>query len=291
MHQLRLAVGRCPRRRQPRFDQRHEGRQKGVADSAGKGEIGLPIAGVQIVIEDPANPARPVAVRDEEVFIGPCLEFPVIIRGMGIAGRAQRLVEMRGVLGVFQTGVQIGSAAEPPGVGGPEHPCVQMHRRAMRVDHMGDKADPACPEARIAVHPRHPARRHRLLRPGGQRAVDFRDVDPDLFKHLAAAHHAHHAAACPAFARPAFAVAAVATGRRHLEPARHSLPMPILQRLEGGDDPVAQAAKPLCCLSLFPDEILCHGIPLLCLRAMPKRTDSNPSPPFSPQNPGPARPW
>jgi hypothetical protein len=57
MDQLRLAVGLGPGLGAAAFDQRQEGGQEGRADGLGEGEIGLPVAGVQVVVEDAADAA------------------------------------------------------------------------------------------------------------------------------------------------------------------------------------------------------------------------------------------
>ena len=65
----------------------------------------------------------------------------------------------------------------------------------MRVHHMRDQGYPRRPKARVAVHPRHAARRHRLLRPLAQSAVHLGYIDANLFKNGPAAHHRHQATA------------------------------------------------------------------------------------------------
>ena len=77
---------------------------------------------------------------------------------MRVTCRLQRGVEMCGILGIFDAGVQIGPTTEPPRVRRPEHPGVHMHRRGMRILHMGDKADARSPETRILGHAGHTAR-------------------------------------------------------------------------------------------------------------------------------------
>ena len=93
--ELRFAVGIRPCCRQPAFRHGPEGGQEGRANGFGKGEIGLPIAGVQIIIKDAADTARPAAMGDEEVFVSPSLEAVVIGRIMGIAGAFSQRNETR----------------------------------------------------------------------------------------------------------------------------------------------------------------------------------------------------
>jgi NAD(P)-dependent dehydrogenase (short-subunit alcohol dehydrogenase family) len=95
------------------LDQRHEGRQEGAADVLGEGEIGLPVAGVEIVIEDAADAAR-APVRDVEILVRPGLEARVVGGAVGSQMGLQHGVEMRGVLVVLDAGVEVGAAAEPP---------------------------------------------------------------------------------------------------------------------------------------------------------------------------------
>ena len=58
----------------------HNGRITAVkltADILGKGKVRIPI-GIKIIIENPANPARFVAVRQPEIFIAPFFEAVVV---------------------------------------------------------------------------------------------------------------------------------------------------------------------------------------------------------------------
>src|SRR5579875_2857627 len=48
--------------------------EKRLADIAGEGEIPLPVPAVEVIEKNAADPARLVAVPDEEVFIAPRLE-------------------------------------------------------------------------------------------------------------------------------------------------------------------------------------------------------------------------
>ena len=107
------------------------------------------------------------------------------------------IMKMRCVFCVFDTWIKVGPATEPPSVRRPEHTCVHVHSRGMRVLHMCNKADARRPEPWIIFHPRDTfARGHRILRTFAQGAVDSRDVDPNLFEHTATAHDTHQPAAC-----------------------------------------------------------------------------------------------
>ena len=194
MDQLRVALRVSPVHSPPRLDDRQIGRQEGPADILGQGKIGLPVAAVAVIHEDPADAARAPAMGNEEILVCPGLQLG--IKRLAMRGQVARLhgVEMLGILGIFDAGVQVGPAAEPPGMRGPEHPRIHVDGGTVRVLHMRHQADPRGPEARIAFHPRHAARGHRLLRRRAQVAIDGGDIDADLLEHPAPAHHAHHAA-------------------------------------------------------------------------------------------------
>lgn len=58
MDQLRLAVRFGRGGPDPAFRHRTERRQEGAPDRLGESEIGFPVAGVQVVVEDAANAPR-----------------------------------------------------------------------------------------------------------------------------------------------------------------------------------------------------------------------------------------
>src|SRR5438094_383836 len=67
---------------------------KGAADFLGEGEIGVPIAAVEIVVEDAADAAHLLAVLQVEILVAPRLEF--LVRrdaGVGVAGGTHGGVE------------------------------------------------------------------------------------------------------------------------------------------------------------------------------------------------------
>ncbi len=248
MHQLRFAVGLGPGQVAALFDQRQKGGQEGATDILRKGKVGLPVAGVQIVKENPPHPARPAPVRHEKVFVRPGLEFRIVGGVMPVARGLQHRVEMGGILGVFEAGVKVGATAEPRRPRGPEHPGVKVNRRRVRVLHMRHQADPAGPEARIIGQPRHPPPRHRALRFFAKGAMHLADVDPDLLEHAACAHHAH---------QPAAAIGA--GGRRHLEPPRRAGPaVAVFQPFERGHDLIAQGSEPGRSTGFAGIEIITH---------------------------------
>jgi hypothetical protein len=71
--------------------------EKRQAHVAGEGEVGLPVAAVQIVEEDTADAARLAPVLDEEVLVAPGLEARMVVRVVAVAGGLERGVEVGGV--------------------------------------------------------------------------------------------------------------------------------------------------------------------------------------------------
>ena len=243
MHQLHVLVGFRPRLGAAPFHQRQIGRQEGPADILNQGEILRPIARVVIVQKDATHAARTAAMRDKEILIRPCLEARVMRFSVRVQMGFLQIVEMGRILGIFDAGVQVGPATEPPCAGGPEHAGVHMDRRAMGILHMRHKTDAGRPETWIILHPRHAARGHSLLRARAQRAIDSRDIDAHLLEHATAAHHAHQSAT---------RVRSVFGGPfrlRHLEPTCRqagggAFGLRILQLLECGHDVIPQLAEP-----------------------------------------------
>ena len=252
--QLRLLVVIRPVLRMPLVDQRDECGQEGRADVTGQCKVRVPVASVPVIIKNPPYPARTLAVRDEEIFVGPGLELRIELLPVRVAGALHLCVEMRGILIVFDAGVQIGTATEPPGVRGPEHARVHVNRWRMGVLHMGDQADTGGPEPWIVLHARYAlAGRHRSLRAVSERAEDGRDVDADLLEHAAAAHDAHFAA--PGV-RPVFRRAA---GFPDVECAGWGRGLvSFLQGVERRNDLVPQGSEPRGRLVLFVMKLVCH---------------------------------
>src|SRR5688572_4371807 len=90
-------------------------RQERLADCAGEAEILVPVAGVEIVVEDAAEAARLLAVRQVEILVAPLL-VARIVAGVGVVARAlERGVEIGGILAVRlrEHRRQVGAAAEP----------------------------------------------------------------------------------------------------------------------------------------------------------------------------------
>ena len=67
--------------------------QEGRPDVASKSEIGGPVPGGEMVIEDAADPARFVTVGQKEIFIAPLLEAWVVVGVVTIAGRTKGAVK------------------------------------------------------------------------------------------------------------------------------------------------------------------------------------------------------
>ena len=60
--------------------------QKCLAHILGEGEVGLPVTAVDIIIENPADAARLVPVRQEEILVAPFLELRIVLGVVLIAG-------------------------------------------------------------------------------------------------------------------------------------------------------------------------------------------------------------
>ena len=163
---------------------------------------------------------------------------------MRIEMRLLHGVEMGGVFVILNAGVQIRSAAEPPGMRGPEHARVHVNGGGMWVLHVGDQRNAGGPEPRVLGHAGDAlACRHGLLGAFAQRAVDGRDIDADLFEHAPAPHHRHKPAA------RVRAVLGLAFGFFYFEASRACVSkragvVTVLQRLKSGYDIVAQLAEP-----------------------------------------------
>ena len=92
-HQLLVALGLAPGRREIVRHQLGIDAAEGAADILREGEDRLPV-GFQIVVENPADAAHLVAVLEEEIVVAPFLVFVVgRDRGVRVAGRAHGGVE------------------------------------------------------------------------------------------------------------------------------------------------------------------------------------------------------
>src|SRR5688572_16960761 len=222
------------------------------ADRAGEAEILVPVAGVEMVVEDAAKAARLLAVRQVEIFVAPLLVARIVAGVGAVAGTLERGVEVGGVLAVRlrKHRRQVGAAAEPA-LAGHDVPRVHVDGRHVGRAHVRDQRDAAGPEGAAF------SRAGDLLAELLAEAAEHRgDVDPDLLEH-AALHHRHGAAA---------AVAAAGVGPLPggaLEPAGGQIAVTrrgklVLQPLEGGADPVAQLLEPRARLALMVRRIGAH---------------------------------
>ena len=166
-------------------------------------------------------------------------------------------VKMRGILGVFNTGVKIRTATEPPGRRGPEHAGIHVNGGAMRVLHMRHEADARGPEPRITVHARDTAGGHRLLRGLTESSVHLRDVHTDLFEDAPTTHHAHQSAA------RIRSVITGAAGFAYVKPPRCGIGhrpggVAVFESFKGGNNLAAQLAKPCGGARFLCGEVFTH---------------------------------
>ncbi len=189
-----MALGLAPGCRQIAAQDARVDVEEGFAHRPGEREVGLRIAGPDIVVEDAADAARFLAVRQVEILVAPGLEF--LVRrdaGMGVAGGLERAVEGRAVgivLGAppVEHRGEVGAAAEP-GFCGDDEAGVHVHRRHVRITQVRDHRHAGRPEPRIlggAWNLRAEFRR--------ELAKHRRAVHADLLEQ-ASAHHRHDAAA------------------------------------------------------------------------------------------------
>ena len=163
--QLDVFIGVIPILFQTFFNQRDKGRKKGAPNILGQFKVFIPISGAAVIHKNPPHTTRAVAVWNIEIFICPVFEFGIKPLFMGCKVLFEGFVKMRRVFVIFETGVQVRTPAKPPGMGRPEHACVHMDGRTMRILHMGDKRYAACPETGILFHARYAfARGHCVLR-------------------------------------------------------------------------------------------------------------------------------
>ena len=125
-----------------------------MADRLRESEVGVPVAGVDIVVEDAADAAHLVPVLEREVVVAPGLELVVgRDRGMRVAGGFHRGMEGLRV-GIALRAATVEHRGE---VGAAAEPCfcrndkarVHVHRRHMRIVQVRDQRDARGPEARV----------------------------------------------------------------------------------------------------------------------------------------------
>ena len=170
---------------------------EGAPDILRKGERGFPAAGRrlgrEVVVEDAADAARLLAVRQIKILVAPRLEARVVDDGVRRAGLLHGGMEVARV-GIFlraprpENGRQVGAAAEPP-FRRHDETRVHVHGRHVRILQVGNERNARGPEAgvfRCAGNLRAEF--------GGELTIHGRRVDADLLED-APAHHAHEPAA------------------------------------------------------------------------------------------------
>ena len=241
-----LALGVRPARPHAAADDRRIDVEKRLADRACEGEITRRVAASQMVVENAAEPTPLAAMGKIKIAVAPVFEARIIIGIESVAGGAEAVMEQRrvgfcgGAFGCRRG--DIGAAGEPP-LGGDDQAGVHMHRRHVRVPHMGDEADAARPEAPVLGRARNLRREI-----GAEFAPNGGDVHPHLLED-APAHDPHFAAAAPVVAPvvarsgAAFLRAAPGCG---LEAAGRGIGaiVLVLDGLEGSADSRAQRLEP-----------------------------------------------
>ncbi len=175
------------------------GGDDGVDGILGEFEQQFRIAVVQIVEEDSSQSASLVAVRNDEVFVGPGFELGVEFGIVPVAHLFVRSVEMFHVFFVEVGGSDVGSSSEPPHSSvGLEITVVEVHRgteRVARVHHAGQSASEEGNSfsRRHSLGPVHAPLGGRLQRFLGHRSVDHRQIDSGLFPHGSVFENARHA--------------------------------------------------------------------------------------------------
>ena len=157
-----------------------------MADVLGEGEIGLPVAGIEIVVEDAADAARLVAVVEEEILVAPGL---VAGRSRRRGGRRRRPSSRRGrrwcpdrpACGAGRAPAS-GRRRRRTTPAGHDHAGVHVDGRHVRVP---GGLSARCRRPRSAGPPR---RRESPCGTPPKMAVDGRDVDADLLEDPAVEH-------------------------------------------------------------------------------------------------------
>ena len=195
--ELLVAVGFGPRRREVAPDELRIDVEEGEPDVAGEGEVGLPVAAVEPVVEDAADAAHLVPVLEEEVLVAPFLVAVVVGDRVAVAGGAASRRGSRCVSGssCVRRRSSTGVRSAPP----PNHCRLVTTIRVfmwtagtLRVLRMDDQRDAARPEARVLL-----GAGDLLAELGREFAVDGGDVDAGLLED-AAMHDGHDAAAAVA---------------------------------------------------------------------------------------------
>ena len=159
---------------------------------------------------------------------------------MFVALRLKDSVKIRCVFLIFDARVEVRTAPEPPPVRRPEHACIHVHSRDMRVVHMRNQADTRSPKARVIPQAFHIfARRHCRHGARAQCAMHSGHIDTDLLKDPAPAHHAHETTSCIA------AILRMTFGLRHIKSSGCiGALVAVFQIFKRSHDIIAQLPKP-----------------------------------------------
>src|SRR5476651_59405 len=238
-NELMLALGRSPRLVHVFAHDRWIGLEERLADVAREGEVLVEVV-LEIIIEDAADAARFVPVREIEVFVAPFLEARIVAGVVRVARPLEGVMEGARVFLVRHHGREIAAAAEPR-FRGDDEARIHVHRGHFRRAQVCHQRDARGMEARVLI-----GAGNLLAKLGAEFAEHGRDVDADLLED-AAAHHRHHAAA--AILSLIWAVRlARALPRGALEFAGGRVVVRSCELafdlLEFGADPVAQAFEP-----------------------------------------------
>ena len=267
-HRLPAAFPFAVGQRAPALDDRQVGGGKAAADRPGQRERTVEIRSRQVVEEYPPDPARLVAVLEEEVAVAPCLVLGIAIRAERCQCIAAGTMEVHGIRLEAVIGREIHATAEPPdrlahGVirqrVGDEEADVHVHRGHERVARMQHQRHAHRFEAAPGqFRPAGAGRRRQPI------THHVREIHPATFEQRAAFDHAGQAATA-ARALPAVAAETAAIGL-----------------LEFGDDPGLQPGEEgldLCCIGYRHVDYPCVGpavrpaarCPISCLNCAPAK--------------------
>ena len=131
--------------------------KEGAPHVLGEGEVLLPFARVEVVIEDAADAARLVAVRQEEILVAPFPELLIVGHLVGVAGALHGGMEIDRVGVVLhpqavQHRGEVSAAAEPC-LGGHDEAGVHVDSWNEGVPGVDDQRDAGGPEARVFLGP------------------------------------------------------------------------------------------------------------------------------------------
>ena len=104
------------------------GFQERPADILGEGKIGVPVSGVEGIVENTADAAGFVPMGQKKIFVAPFFEFWIVGFVMAVAGVFIGAVEIGRILFDGKNRCQVATAAEPA-LGGHDHAGVHVCRR------------------------------------------------------------------------------------------------------------------------------------------------------------------